>query len=406
MSKKDKKKKDLTKISDLNEFFHEEDPDLDLQFDLTTSEEEGDDLNNKEIDADETETEDELEFSSFEASEDETPLEDESFDATEFSREDSNDEEAFSFDLPQEDSPPEFIEGVEEESEDQLEDEPFSFQEDKEPPLATEPEDQNLILEEENQEQEEKFPHVFESKRIKTSPPPINTIKSHLDSLRFASTQKEANPAFSVLIENIQYIEDSQEVHATLEELGLISEETKDLLSSSLKEGRVLVSHISEFTAITLLNKIRNLELSFKMGLSHQIHESKNYLNNSKGLISRNNLKQNKTREQNFQIRPETARNVLSSTTPTIESCLIQDYHKLLTASRTVTNEQLFFQEEYSSETNQIYQSLISDLKEKAFEIGANAIVGILFQTIPNQNQATYQILCSGNAVTVTKNHD
>lgn len=424
MSDEEKTKKDLTKISDLTDFFHDDDPELDLKFDIHESHESGEEENEYQEGDEETDEKDQPPEPPFEENSEQEEDLDEASEDLDLSLDDSfydfNNESSEFSDFETSDDPPP-IESFEQNSEELQEDnfpsqEPPSLNNDDDLEGFDDSEEKNI----EEKESESESIHVnfapFEEdhksssieepiKEILPSAPvkSISEIKKGIDSLRFQSTQTQANPAFSILIENIQYQEDADELFKIIQDLGLISSDTETLMKQSLSHGRALISHISEFTGITLLNKIKNLELDFKMGLSHQIHESKNYETQEKGLISKENLKQNKSSYQNLQHIPKNAQDVLTSTTPTLENFLITKYIRVVTSSRNINREELFFSSEEDISDNKIYNSLLLELKEKAFKCQANAIIGILFQTIPNQNQTEYQILCTGNAVCVMK---
>ena len=107
--------------------------------------------------------------------------------------------------------------------------------------------------------------------RPKVNDPPkeIQTVTADPAHSRFSS---ERGPSFSIVIRNIEDEEIKEEIKHLLTTIGL----KIDPFERGLALGQVLIGQISEYCAIFLAHKLRNLDVDIKFGLSEQIHPSEN----------------------------------------------------------------------------------------------------------------------------------
>lgn len=255
------------------------------------------------------------------------------------------------------------------------------------------------------------------------------------NAITYGQVTAGGNPPFSIILRKIKYLEDSERIIEILREHGLCDESNESDYQQGLSNGSMLISQLGEYSAIYLSHRFRRFDLEILVGLADEIHPSKNYDMDYKGLVRKENLRQNKN--ENFSLEDQLVEvdSILLATTPTLESYKIDRYlgvistHVMIDESEfqklqdtdTLNNEidpdELLRElDEEASKTatveiglEEIYQTLAESLKVKAFKLKGNAVVGINYQITPLINQKTdeqvpsirYKISCTGNAVWV-----
>jgi uncharacterized protein YbjQ (UPF0145 family) len=385
-------KKDLTSIEDLGEYVHElepedfsssldedlpsEVPDLPTSHDSFSTEEGAIDFGSAE----------EPEFtSSFRFSEDAT-IDSES---TSLETQDFNSE----FTLSEED----------EESEDNYFSKAQAF---SEPEPEPEPE---VESESEPEEEIEVAPYIEEpvytpSKEFKT-PETFEDLKKFSESSSFTGMATEGNPSFSVLIKNVRYIEDVNDITSLLKEFKLMAD-SEELTKGRLMRGMLLVPRISEYAAIFLAHKLRRFDVDLQVGLSDEIHPPKHQETPETGIVSKHNLFQNQNHHFHFDDPKLEISQIIVAATPSLEGHQVVRYvgvaseHKML--------ESTIVEDENSTEIPRYYQELAQKLKAHALKANANAVVGLNYQLTPIPSEYgisghKYRLTCTGNLVWVTK---
>lgn len=248
------------------------------------------------------------------------------------------------------------------------------------------------------------------------------------------------NPPFSLILRQVKYEEDAEDIKIVLREHGLLTDENEETITQGLEQGSLLISQISEYSAIYLAHKLRRFDVELRLGLSDQLHPSKSYSREGKGLVSKYNLRQNH-REALVTAEAEVdVHDIKMSTTPTLDGYNIHRYIDVITTHTLIEEEELkrlhnlnlsideaeetevlleeileqFPKEELDSPMeqfdlglNEIYRELVVELRNEAFKVEANAVVGINFNITPmmfrsgNSTSVHYKITCSGNAVWV-----
>lgn len=455
-------KKDLTRIEDLSEFIHQEDPDLDEAFSEQDEEEStSDEL--AEIEEDDLSSLDELEnegtqdnigvdaasdwdnekTSLHELDEDEfaAPAEEFQQDEDAFSEpaeseeefsfennewetsEESGPEETASFDigedfelseeseLKDQESPPAF------EATEELE-EPFLAQEEESAPADEEQEEfEDAPLIEEEEVPVAPPPPVQEP--VTHRPPPVrfDDLKQFGESITYGKITSGGHPPYSVILKNIKFEEDVDDIADLLSELGLMNTSNESAYREALNNGALLVSQLSEFSAIYLTHRLRRFDLDLMMGLSEELHPSKSYDGKDVGLVRKEGIRQNKAESLSLIEAPQSLDAILISTTPTLEGYRIHRYLGVVSAHQVVLEMELappMTDEEGGEEDPEMqlltgqtvtYAELVQELKVEAFKLKANAVVGITFQLTPlveadrTTGETRFKITCTGNAV-------
>jgi uncharacterized protein YbjQ (UPF0145 family) len=482
------KKDDLTRLENIAEFLHQEDSEVDDFFSKQNEKSEpslteevktdeppsfGSDFPSEETPADFSMTEtpsfqeestsppafDQIEESTPPSFGDETPA----FEATnDFSSETNTFEEM-----------PSVPEEVQEEPQDKIEESSdFSFTEEPEAPaqedinyLNDSPSSNvaklpiNRMVDETYQDQidENKFESIEEEKtEQKFSSPALqektveatNTefspkenfkeIKEFASHLSYGDVALGGNPPFSIVLKNIQYVEDAEDILIILKEHGIVKDDNEESFRKSLQRGILLVSHISEYSAIFLCHKLRRFNLDVLMGLSDEIHPPKtNEETPNKGLINKKGIKQNY--QDNFKIDHDKLdlQKMIVTTTNLIESHEIKRYiglaseHLILASDsfipdseklqqddknllsstlrrirkvKDLTKEMGLEVQEKKPTVKELYDQLTEKLKIQVLKMGGNSLVGVQYQMQSLSNSdypmdVKYKLTCTGTVV-------
>jgi hypothetical protein len=384
-------KKDLTRIEDLAEYLHE--------------------LNSEE-DSSELESSDQLP---------ELPTEDNTFADTSFESESFSSEEV-SFEAQTEETTSSF-------SNSEINFEPgendLAFPETDFTPheesVVSEPEisfqDENFTPEPEQEDEIEEthsplsFDQDFNEPEEKASTDDYRTPENFEDLRTFAEHTKndgmgvEGNPSFSVLLRDIKYIEDVNDIILLLKELKLLSD-SEDLVKQRLSRGHLLVPRISEYAAIFLAHKLRRFDIDILVGFSDEIHPPKHQESPETGLVSKNNLFQNQSHQFNFGHSKIDINQVILSSSSNLDGHQVLKYLGVATEHKML--DSLIVEEESSDEIPLHYSELANKLKAHALKANANAVIGLNYQLTPipsdyGASVSKYRLSCTGNLVWVNK---
>lgn len=417
-------KKDLTRIEDLGEFIHELNNDEDFLPDLPASEEETSSFEESSLDFGTTEETPAFgeESSSFEASGDPFTSSEETTDfgsSTDFGTSDfgtsdfgsSTDDTPFS--LSEEESKTEESQTASWNTDVPLNDEPL-FGEATTPTLTSSPVTEATPEAEPEPEPEpepeytptpepEPTPYI-QDKEYKT-PETFEDLKKFSESSSFTGMATEGNPSFSVLIKNVRYIEDVNDIVTLLRELNLLMD-PEDQIKGRLMRGMLLVPRVSEYASIFLAHKLRRFDIDIQVGLSDEIHPPKHQETPETGIVSKFNLYQNQTHHFHFDDPKLEISQIIVAATPSLEGYQVLRYmgvaseHKMLDSHVVEDSE--------SSEVPRHYQELANKLKAHALKAHSNAVVGLNYQLTPIPSEFgmgghKYRLTCTGNLVWVNK---
>ncbi|WP_372652045.1 hypothetical protein [Halobacteriovorax sp.] len=488
-------KSDMTRIEDLSEFLHQDDPDVDAAlssedeppstsdlpglddldddedtlFSIDDNEDEEENDSNEDLfsnqedvgtetdfnfsnDEDQLEEDDELSFESQEEDNTEGPEEDlpdfgtnegDDFDTgldfnnsddeeteteTEFSlSEDGDEDESNDFDSMDDfDSEIDFSDEQEDQGDDNdvHEEEENLFDEPEE--LFEAPQEEDLPPEPVEIEQTPQTPKYIDKSEK------FEDVKSFAKNITYGKISSGGNPPFSIILRNIKFEEDVEDIMIILNEHDLVTPETESAMKQSLEGGSLLISQISEYAAIYLTHKFRRFNLDIQMGLSDELHPSKSYESDSVGLVSKARINQNRNETTRIDKSKVDLEAIIISTTPTLENYKIIEYLGIVSDFVIVDEEELTNDQELSEyhermakghvddeqkESEQeidldlkvtqsaIYNDLSEKLKPICIKKNANAIVGINYQITPLSDGSKYKISCSGSAVWIIDNN-
>lgn len=268
--------------------------------------------------------------------------------------------------------------------------------------------------------------------------PPENfkELQHFAKNMSFGNMAQEGNPPFSIILKDIKYQEDVDDIIRLLVEYKIINEEDRQSAHAGLSRGSMLIPRLGEFAAISLCHKLRRYDLNILMGLTEEVNPAKDYESDDRGLTTKNNIYNNKNHSWKFEKQDIGLNDIIVSTTPFIDGHDILEYISIVTESTTVdlsnfsnhgqlqeqinlklkSPEQDYYPFNSESEKttttitlNDIYQSLIEKCRAHAIDKKGNALVGINFQITPLvpeetlHSQTQYQITCSGSVVWVNK---
>ena len=252
-------------------------------------------------------------------------------------------------------------------------------------------------------------------------------LKSFAQNISYGNISSGGNPPYSIILSNITYTDEAQEIIDILKEHKIINDSNEAVMKKGVETGSLLISQINEFSAIFLAHKLRRFNVKIKMGLSDEIRPSKS-TSKFRGLVSKNNILQNKTSHMNLQNKDLSVDSILISTTSSLEGYQILQYLDIVTEHIVITENELInlsksrhqhsdnvdYIDMSSEEINpdaisglsSIYQYLAHKLKQRALAMNANGIIGINFTFSPLlntnrqiENDIKYKITCAGNAV-------
>lgn len=237
------------------------------------------------------------------------------------------------------------------------------------------------------------------------TPENFEDLKKFSESSSFTGMATEGNPSFSVLIKNVRYIEDVNDILSLLREFNLLTD-SEDVMKGRLMRGTLLVPRISEFAAILLSHKLRKFDIDIQLGLSDEIHPPKHHETPETGIVSKHNLYQNQSHHFHFDDPKLEISQIIVSATSNLEGYQVVKYmgiaseHKMLEAS--------LVEDENSSEVPAHYQELAQKLKAHALKANSNAVVGLNYQLTPipseyGMSNNRYRLTCTGNLVWVNK---
>lgn len=298
-------------------------------------------------------------------------------------------------------------------------------------------EDSQSLSEEEIQTDNKDGP--FSDMNLKDLPPQekFEEVKTFAQQFSYGQFMGGGNPPFSLILRNLKYQEEASDILIILREMGIVTDENTSETEKSLELGSLLVPQISEYCAILLAHKLRRFDCDLEVGLSDEVHPKKQGEKNPRGLIKKENIRQNIMGSYQ-KIEDETPiKEILVSTTPTLEGFSIKKYVGVHTSFTIVDQEELerlkYVQQairreapaedylppeitplssklaynDYQHSFEVLFTDLCDQLKVKAIKEKANALLGLNYQltALPfeksQQGFNCYQLLCTATFAVV-----
>ena len=241
-------------------------------------------------------------------------------------------------------------------------------------------------------------------KEYKT-PETFEDLKKFSESSSFTGMATEGNPSFSVLIKNVRFIEDVNDIISLLRELNLLMD-PEEQVKGRLMRGMLLVPRVSEFAAIFLSHKLRRFDVDIQVGLSDEIHPPKHQETPETGIVSKFNLYQNQTHHFHFDDPKLEISQIIVAATPALEGYQVLRYMGVASEHKMLDSH--IVEDADSNEVPRHYQELANKLKAHALKAHSNAVVGLNYQLTPIPSEFgmgghKYRLTCTGNLVWVNK---
>ena len=246
---------------------------------------------------------------------------------------------------------------------------------------------------------------VFSATPEYKTPETFEDLKKFSESSSLSGMATEGNPSFSVLLKNVRYVEDVNDIVALLRELNLLSD-SEEQTKGRLMRGMLLIPRISEYAAIFLAHKLRRFDIDILVGLSDEIHPPKHQETPETGIVSKSNLYQNQAHQFHFDNPRIDISQIIVAATQTLEGYQVVKYMGVASEHKMLDSNVV--EDEGSSEIPRYYQELANKLKAHALKSHSNAVVGLNYQLTPLPNEFgmgghKYRLTCTGNLVWVNK---
>lgn len=442
----DDSRHDLTRIEDLSEFMHEEDPELEDIFGDFNKAKAGGTSTDVASGLDLNELQDvEAEADDLPPDLPETPQNDIDNDFNEdFNTEASAELADITFGEPEQEISFETSSFDSAEDSDTLEDSPFELSDDDaeaiESTWESVPETEETTDEDTNEP--EVFTTAFEAREEQphysppiSSPEKFEEVQNFAQNFSYGQIEGGGNPPFSIIIRHLKYESDAEDILIMLREFGLVTDQNTQETQKALELGSLLIPQISEYSAIILSHKLRRFDLDLEVGLSDEVHPSKSGEVNPRGLMKKDSLRQNKIEQFKKDQDDIPSKEIIVSTTATLEGHIVKKYIGVQTSFAIVDEEELerlkFVQKtqrahtelhqyeteeivtserafkDYQNSFELLFTDLCDQLKVKAMKEKANALLGLNYQltSLPFQKSDKgsncYQLTCSATLAVV-----
>lgn len=242
------------------------------------------------------------------------------------------------------------------------------------------------------------------SKEFKT-PETFEDLKKFSESSSFTGMATEGNPSFSVLVKNVRFIEDINDIIILMKELNLLTD-SEEQVKGRLMRGMLLIPRVSEYAAIFLAHKLRRFDVDIQVGLSDEIHPPKHQETPETGIVSKFNLFQNQNHHFHFDDPKLEISQIIVAATPSLEGYQVLRYMGVASEHKMLDSH--IVEDEGSDEVPRHYQELAQKLKAHALKAHSNAVVGLNYQLTPIPSEFgmgghKYRLTCTGNLVWVNK---
>ncbi len=236
-------------------------------------------------------------------------------------------------------------------------------------------------------------------------PEAFEDVKKFAENSQWTGSSAEGNPSFSILLKNVRYVEDVNDIVSILKELSLLSD-TEDQVRGRLMRGHLLIPRISEFAAIFVAHKLRRFDIDIQVGLSDEIHPPKHHEKPEVGVVSKHNLFQNQGHHFHFDDPKLEISQIIVASTPSLEGYQVLRYMGVASEHKMIDGH--LVEDEGSEEIPLHYKELAQKLKAHALKANSNAVVGLNYQLTPVPSEYgvlghKYRLSCTGNLVWVSK---
>lgn len=287
-----------------------------------------------------------------------------------------------------------------------------------------------------------------------TAPENFKELQKFAKNISYGNLASEGNPPFSIILRDVKYKEDVQDILILLKEFGIVKdEEQEETARKSLERGMILIPRLGEYAAITICHKLRRFDINILMGLTEEIHPPKRYDSDDSGIVSKYSVYNSRSHHYNLNKDQLNPSEILTSTTSHLEGHDIIEYigiasenaiisARVLERSLPLEDELISKLPDYQQNRQRIKQigranhaaaasmpledifdkqhkpqekitlrhiqaDLLSKLRAQSAQQKGNALIGVNFHVSPLgaglDREAQYQVICSGSVVWVNK---
>ncbi|MFZ8933815.1 MAG: hypothetical protein ACO20H_11830 [Bacteriovoracaceae bacterium] len=197
------------------------------------------------------------------------------------------------------------------------------------------------------------------------APEDFQEVKNFSDKMSYGLASGNGNPPFSIILSNIKYKEDVHEILAILKEHGIANDSNENDYLKGLENGHTLISQLSEYVAIYLGVKFKKYDLDIKLGLSEEIHPTDSYTHNLQGLVNKQSLNQNHQISMNLEDLIINPDEVLVTTMSNFEGQEINRYISIITDNLVINEQELA---SYDTEAHTNANIDLTELIDEEFE--------------------------------------
>ncbi len=198
----------------------------------------------------------------------------------------------------------------------------------------------------------------------------FSPIKQFGEKIQVGHSLVEANPPYSLYAEG-KFDDSTAKII-----MGIVTQENLNITPLDLKiqldNGKLLVPRVSEYAAIFLAMKLRDLVDNIQIGPSSFIFESKTLKDEPESVIISNfeQKQQSASEVLNFELMADSADDIVTSNIDSITGFEVVQVLTMISASKSIRD---------SSEFESASESLKLELMKKAYKLGANALIGMSF---------------------------
>lgn len=238
-------------------------------------------------------------------------------------------------------------------------------------------------------------------KELEPSKNEINDIREF--ALNSHDLSIEGNPPFSIILKDLKYQEDADQILDILKSSKIVNENNEQSTKEALNRGEILIPRLGEYNAIILCHKLREFDVDLSMGLSEQIHSPSTSELIDRGLTTRSSIESNIKTYQSFNCDDISIEDIQVTNLNTFENYEIVKNLCVKSKSRPVKNH-LLNSENFNKNYDILVSEIIEELKEEAIKVDANALINLNTSLVPLPgNKEEINIFCTANIVRITK---
>lgn len=238
----------------------------------------------------------------------------------------------------------------------------------------------------------------------------LGNIKAFGDKLAIGAARMEAVPAFSVLLTSKSNSFDEKTINSirdvlTAEDYGIRFQD----IAIQLEAGKLLVPQISEFAAVHLAQKLREIVDDIQLDLADEIYKGSSAelaSPNDSFLLDAEHYDQHREEIHDIDAEPKSEQDVFTTTAPEPVQFHVTRILSAVTASEIIsaqTAENTANSPEFEEAVDRLTRVLVT----RAFKLGAHGVIGLSFTVRPIEASAeaagdrarTYRLLASGTAI-------